>query len=187
MANVGGTRTLSAPQSSGCLTFASWSDGGAATHNVVVGATPQTYTASFSGSCGSGSNLLQNPGFESGLTGWTPGTIVTSPVHSGTRALQINARSSAARTSTQTVAVTGGTTYEVSGWLSVANVARAARIIVQWRDASGTLLRSDPRVPHRHRRLDTSFGDADCPGRSQASPFPPWNQRRAGQLRPSVV
>ncbi len=90
LANVGGTRTLSAPQSSGCLTFASWSDGGAATHNVVVGATPQTYSASFTGSCGSGSNLLQNPGFEAGLTGWTSGTIVTSPVHSGTKALLIS-------------------------------------------------------------------------------------------------
>ena len=143
VANVGGTRTLSAPQSSGCLTFGSWSDGGAATHDIVVGASPRTFTASYTGSCGPGPNLLRNPGFENNLTGWPIGTIVTSPVHSGTKALQIEARSSGARTSTQTVAVTGGTTYQASGWVSVANLARTARIFVQWRNASGTLLRSD--------------------------------------------
>ena len=141
--NVGGTRTLSAPLSSGCLTFASWSDGGAATHNVVVGAAPQSYSANFTGSCGSGSNLLQNPGFEGGLAGWTSGTIVSSPVHSGTKALRINARSSAAQASTQTLTVTGGTTYQASGWARVANLAGGAWINVQWRNSSGNLLRID--------------------------------------------
>ena len=125
------------------MTFASWSDGGAATHNVVIGAAPQTYSATFTGSCGSGSNLLQNPGFEAGLAGWTSGAIVSSPVHAGTRALLINARSSAAQASTQAVAVTGGTTYQASGWARVANLAGGARINVQWRNSSGTLLRID--------------------------------------------
>ena len=141
--NVGGTRTLSAPLTSDCYEFDHWSDGGAATHDVVTGETPQTFTATFVGSCSPASNLLQNPGFESDLTGWTSGSIVTSPVHSGSKALQINARSSAAQTSTQTVATTGGTAYQASGWISVANVAGGAKIQVQWRNGSGSLLRID--------------------------------------------
>src|SRR5687768_3417057 len=74
------------------------------------------------------SNLLQNAGFESDLTAWTGGSIVTSPVHSGTKALQIKARSSVAQTSVQAVAVTGGTVYQASGWIKVANMAGGARI-----------------------------------------------------------
>ena len=142
-ANVGGTRTLSAPQSSGCLSFDSWSDGGAATHDVVVGATPQTYSASFTGSCGSGSNLLQNPGLRDRPHGmdlghhrdlaralWEQGPPDQCPLLGG-----------------QDVDPDGccnrRETYQASGWFSVANLAGAARIIVQWRNASGTLLRSD--------------------------------------------
>ena len=64
-------------------------------------------------------------------------------MHSGSKALRINARSSATQNSMQTIAVTGGTTYQASGWLSVANLAGAARIMAQWRNASGTLLRTD--------------------------------------------
>ena len=142
-ANVGGTRTLSSPLASGCYSFEGWSDGGGATHNIVVGTSPQTYTASFSGSCGSGPNLLQNPGFENGLTGWTSGAIVTSPVHLGSKALQITARSTVAVTSTQTVAVIAGTAYQASGWIDVSNIAGSAKIQVQWRNGAGTLLRTD--------------------------------------------
>ena len=94
-------------------------------------------------SCSSGSNLLTNPGFESGLTGWTAGTLVTSPVHSGTKGLRIVSRSTAAQTSTQTVAITAGATYQASGWLSVADVAAGANIQVVWLSSTGTVLRKD--------------------------------------------
>ncbi len=55
---VGGRTGLSAPspQTSGGLVhdFASWSDGGAQTHQVTVGATPVTYTATYRSACGAG-------------------------------------------------------------------------------------------------------------------------------------
>ncbi len=47
-ANVGASRVLSVPQSSGCFEFESWSDGGAATHTITVPAQAATYTATFS-------------------------------------------------------------------------------------------------------------------------------------------
>ena len=141
---VGFNHTIEAPdQSSGTTTytFASWSDGLARQHGIVVPSTAQSYTATFT--VGAASNLLQNPGFESDLSGWTSGTIATSPVHSGSKALQILARSTVAVTSTQTVAIAAGTSYQASGWLGVSNNAGGAKIQVQWRDASGTLIRTD--------------------------------------------
>lgn len=89
------------------------------------------------------SNLLQNPGFEEDRTGWLGGSVVTSPVHSGIKALQINASSSGAKTSIQILAITGGTAYQVSGWIKVGSLARGARILIQWRDSSSTILRTD--------------------------------------------
>jgi chitinase len=65
-------------------------------------------------------NLLANPGFESGtLTGWTcsAGSIVTSPVHSGSRALAGAASTSDNATCTQKVAVKPSTAYTLSAWV----------------------------------------------------------------------
>jgi Concanavalin A-like lectin/glucanases superfamily/Glucose / Sorbosone dehydrogenase len=52
-ANVGATRTLSAPLDSGCFEFERWSDGGAATHQITVPDTNPTYTATFTNTCDS--------------------------------------------------------------------------------------------------------------------------------------
>lgn len=66
-------------------------------------------------------NLLTNPGFESGtLSGWTcdsgTGSVVTSPVHSGTYALAGGATSSDDAQCTQTVSVQPNTAYTLSGF-----------------------------------------------------------------------
>jgi chitinase len=61
-------------------------------------------------------NLLTNPGFESGsLSGWScaGGSVVTTPVHSGTRALAATDYGKCA----QTVTVVPNTTYKVSAWV----------------------------------------------------------------------
>ena len=44
---VGSAHTLNAPSPQGANTFASWSDGGAQQHDVVIGASNVTYTATF--------------------------------------------------------------------------------------------------------------------------------------------
>src|SRR5262249_12126292 len=73
---------------SSSLTFASWSDGGAQSH-VVTPTADTTYTATYN--AGPPPSPIVNGGFETGdFTGWTrSGTtsIVSSPVHSGTRAV----------------------------------------------------------------------------------------------------
>ncbi|WP_327001329.1 glycosyl hydrolase family 18 protein [Dactylosporangium sp. NBC_01737] len=67
-------------------------------------------------------NLLTNPGFESGsLSGWSctgsGSGAVTSPVHSGSYALNGNATASDTAQCTQTVAVQPSTAYTLTGWV----------------------------------------------------------------------
>src|SRR2546430_3601584 len=66
-------------------------------------------------------NLLTNPGFESGLSGWScsggTGSVVSSPVHSGSGALAGGATASDNATCTQTVAVQPNTAYTLSAWV----------------------------------------------------------------------
>jgi chitinase len=73
------------------------------------------------------SNLLANPGFESGnLTGWTcdagTGSVVTTPVHSGSYALAGAANNSDDAQCTQTVSVLPNTAYSLSGYVEGAYV-----------------------------------------------------------------
>lgn len=67
------------------------------------------------------SNLLANPGFESGTTaGWTCSTLdhaVTSPVHSGSFALSGAASSSDDAQCSQSVSVQPSTSYTLSGFV----------------------------------------------------------------------
>jgi hypothetical protein len=67
-------------------------------------------------------NLLANPGFESGaLSPWSCtgslGSVVSTPVHSGTKALQGAASSSDHANCTQTVTVQPNTAYSLSAWV----------------------------------------------------------------------
>ncbi|MCA6093227.1 glycoside hydrolase family 18 protein [Streptomyces sp. SCA3-4] len=71
-------------------------------------------------------NLLKNPGFESGLAGWTcsgdSGTTVASPVRSGTAALKATPAGADNATCSQTVAVRPGSSYTLSAWVQGAYV-----------------------------------------------------------------
>ncbi|WP_181788106.1 chitinase [Streptomyces phytophilus] len=66
-------------------------------------------------------NLVQNPGFESGLSGWTcsgtAGTTVATPVHSGTAALRAAPAGQDYARCTQSVAVKPNSAYELSAWV----------------------------------------------------------------------
>jgi hypothetical protein len=67
------------------------------------------------------SNLVGNPGFESGLSGWScdAGTaaVVSSPVHSGSGALAGTPTSSATAQCSQTVAVQPNSAYTLSAYV----------------------------------------------------------------------
>ncbi|MBD3010973.1 glycoside hydrolase family 18 protein [Streptomyces sp. 5-10] len=66
-------------------------------------------------------NLAQNPGFESGLSGWTcsagSGTTVASPVHGGSAALKATPAGSDNARCAQTVAVKPNSSYTLSAWV----------------------------------------------------------------------
>ncbi|MDI1462641.1 carbohydrate binding domain-containing protein [Catellatospora sp. KI3] len=70
----------------------------------------------------SAANLLSNPGFESGsLSPWTCsaglGSVVSTPVHSGTKALQAAPSASDNAQCKQTVSVQPSTTYTATAWV----------------------------------------------------------------------
>lgn len=70
---------------------------------------------------------LADPGFESGgLSPWNcagnPGSITSSPVHAGSKALQGKASSSDTGQCDQTVAVRPDTAYSLAGWVRGSNV-----------------------------------------------------------------
>lgn len=84
-------------------------------------AEPSASTSNTPGAVGA-ADVLTNPGFESGsLAPWTctgnPGSIVSSPVHAGSKALQGTVSSSDKAQCNQTVAVRPNTTYSLSGWI----------------------------------------------------------------------
>lgn len=65
--------------------------------------------------------VARNGGFEAGLDGWTctagSGTVVSSPVHGGTKALQATPAGSDNAKCSQTVTVKPNSSYELSGWV----------------------------------------------------------------------
>lgn len=66
-------------------------------------------------------NLVTNPGFETGtLSGWTcnsTGSVVSSPVHSGSHALQLSPTNSDDAQCTQTITVQANHTYTLSAYV----------------------------------------------------------------------
>ncbi|MDH6141696.1 chitinase [Kitasatospora sp. GP30] len=93
---------------------------GLAAFAVAVGGAVLLTTGSAAGA--DAANLLQNPGFESGtLAGWSctagSGTVVTSPVHSGSYALRATPAGSDDAQCTQQVPVLPDSTYTLSGWV----------------------------------------------------------------------
>src|SRR6266568_181891 len=69
-----------------------------------------------------GNNLVANPGFETGnLSSWscdTGDTVVSSPVHSGSFALQMNPTSGTTGQCTQTISVQPNTTYTLTAFVN---------------------------------------------------------------------
>ncbi|CAM5346307.1 carbohydrate binding domain-containing protein [Streptomyces canus] len=97
-------------------------------------------------------NVLTNPGFESGnLSPWTCtgnlGSVVSSPVHGGTKSLQGAVSSSDNAQCSQTVAVQPNTTYSLSGWV------RGSYVYLGVNGGSSTWTSS----PSTYSQLTTSF------------------------------
>ncbi|MCP3999304.1 MAG: hypothetical protein GY727_00105, partial [Gammaproteobacteria bacterium] len=104
-----------------------------------------------SGNCGTASlqELLSDPGFESGGTGWqrTNGggrSIVTTKAYSGSASQQMLVHAKYDRNVHQDVPVTEGFIYDVSGWIKTIDIHGAGSMIrIHWNDSSGNTLRTD--------------------------------------------
>ena len=89
------------------------------------------------------SNLLSNPGAESGTTGWVgqAATLatVTTPVRSGANAFRLTTTTAGnvEINNSAFVAVTAGTSYTYSAWFRSAATPRSASIRVDWYNSIG--------------------------------------------------
>ncbi len=78
-------------------------------------------------------NLLLNPGFEDGAASWVNATgtgrsIDTTASQSGVQSLKITASASSGRNAYQQVTITGGVSYQVSGWIKTSGLSANALI-----------------------------------------------------------
>jgi chitinase len=91
------------------------------TFALVLGSATAFFLVNHAAGVHAASNLVTNPGFETGnLSGWTcdaGDTVVTSPVHSGSYALQENPSSSTTGQCTQTISVQASTAYTLSAYV----------------------------------------------------------------------
>jgi chitinase len=79
-----------------------------------------TLIAASSGAAAQTANLISNPGFENGLSGWScpaADSATTSPVHSGSSALKGAASDSGDAQCSQIVAVQPNSSYTLSAWV----------------------------------------------------------------------
>jgi len=101
-------------------------------------------------------NIAVNPGFESGLTGWTctassGATAVSSPVHSGTRALQATPEGHDTARCQQTIGVRPSSAYTLSAWV------RGGYVFLGATGTGGTDPSTWASSPSSYVQLSTSF------------------------------
>lgn len=89
-------------------------------------------------------NVLTNPGFENGTTGWVARSCsisaVTSPVRSGSYSARATGRSAAWQGIQQTLMdkVLVGQTYQISGYVRVSTASAQVKVSIQKTDGNGT-------------------------------------------------
>ena len=87
-----------------------------------------------------GSNLLTNPGFETGdKTGWQGvGSVQSGVVHLGANAIELVGNPTSWPGGHQTVSITEGNEYRFTGWLSVQDITTGSFYFqVSWQDSDG--------------------------------------------------
>jgi arabinoxylan arabinofuranohydrolase len=90
-------------------------------------------------------NVLTNPGFEEGITGWAGRSCeieaVSSPVHSGSGAAKATGRTEAWQGIKQSILgkVANGKTYKISGWVRLENSdSDSVTVSIEQADDNGT-------------------------------------------------
>jgi len=107
------------------------------------------------GRASGGSNLLQNPGFEEGTTGWSfrpqdaTFTVTNTQVYSGSWAASLNRTGGFGGEINiyQDVPVVGGGYYTLSGWAYKDSPKfQSVYMRIEWRDASGGIYNVDSHI-----------------------------------------
>jgi O-glycosyl hydrolase len=89
-------------------------------------------------------NVLTNPGFESGTTGWAARSCsistVTSPVHSGSYSGWAYNRTATWQGIKQSMLgkMVSGKTYRISGWARISSTSATVKVTFEKQDGSGT-------------------------------------------------
>ncbi|MET0622955.1 MAG: M36 family metallopeptidase [Pyrinomonadaceae bacterium] len=133
---------------SGTVTYSVGANAGTTARTGTLTIAGQTFTVTQAGTGGGGTELLVNPGFESGTTPWVVSGSVTRSTgtfpHGGVAYMIINGVNSTTGTLYQTVAVpsAGG---NLEFWLNIstgeaAGAAVFDRLFIEVRSTSGTLL-----------------------------------------------
>lgn len=130
-------------------------------------------------------NLVTNPTFSNGLTGWTSGptasytapTLVTADGHNGSNSAQyLNV--TATTGFYQEFAVTAGTTYTISFWYKATGDDTDARIWSCYKDAAGTLV---------YQTADATTDPLRGPNNLYLPPATAWTQHSVTVTAPTGV
>jgi glucose/arabinose dehydrogenase len=117
----GGSTTLTAPTSQSGLTFSSWSDGGAAQHNITIPTSNVTYTATYTGGGGGTPPTVTSTVPASGATGVAGGANITATFSIGLTASTVNATTFTLTKQGTSVPVSGVVTYDAATKIATLN------------------------------------------------------------------
>ncbi|HKO45510.1 MAG TPA: M36 family metallopeptidase [Pyrinomonadaceae bacterium] len=132
----------------GTVNYSVSSNASTSSRNGTMTIAGQTFTVTQAGTGGGGSNLIVNPGFETGTTPWVVSGQVTRSTgaypHSGVAYMIINGVNSSSGTLYQTVTIPSGGA-NLNFWLNIttseaAGAAVFDRLFIEVRNTSGTLL-----------------------------------------------
>ncbi|HEX6622968.1 MAG TPA: M36 family metallopeptidase [Pyrinomonadaceae bacterium] len=132
----------------GTVSYSVAANTGTASRNGTVTIAGLTFTVTQAGTGGGGTNIIVNPGFESGTTPWVVSGQVTRSTgafpHSGVAYMIINGVNSSSGTLYQTVTIPSGGA-NLNFWLNITTSEAAGasifdRLFIEVRSTSGTLL-----------------------------------------------
>ncbi|HKS29569.1 MAG TPA: M36 family metallopeptidase [Pyrinomonadaceae bacterium] len=133
---------------SGTVSYSVASNGGTTSRTGTMTIAGQTFTVTQAGTGGGGTELIINPGFETGTTPWVISSQVTRSTgaypHGGVAYMIINGVDSTSGTLYQTVTIPSGGA-SLNFWLNITTSEAAGasvfdRLFIEVRNTSGTLL-----------------------------------------------
>jgi Zn-dependent metalloprotease len=131
----------------GTVNYSVASNAGSSSRNGTITIAGQTFTVTQAGTGGGGTNIIVNPGFETGTTPWIVSGQVTRSTgaypHSGVAYMIINGVNSSSGTLYQTVTIPAGGA-NLNFWLNITTSEAPGtiydRLFIEVRNTSGTLL-----------------------------------------------